>query len=644
MAERAYPVRIVRDVLIPMRDGIHLAGNLYLPEGAGPVPGILEYTPYLKDGHGGRGRVETAHLFFARRGYACLTLDMRGFGASEGVAAPPFSASEKSDGQAALAWMAAQPWCSGETAIWGVSYGGDTALSVASTLPPSLKAIVPVHATDDEFSGLCYPHGCRQALWGEIDWGLRMLGLQLLPPLRFGSDRRWARLWHERLERVEPWPFTWHTISPSTWASWRVDVEAIRAATYAVSAWHDCYPLETLRYYNAISAPKRALIGPWKHEHPDHAVTHRIGFLHEMGRWWDHWLKGIDTGIMDEPPVVVYHQPGGGWRAEDSWPPRATSRDYLLQPRAELAPSAPAQPGCDTYRVDPTVGLARLPWDWTTPTSPTPLDVSPDDHRALTYTTAPLDADLDIAGNPDVILHLSADQPDFPLAAWLSDVAPSGFSTLICQGWARPAHLAGQRLETDHVYELRVMLHPTAYCVNAGHRLRLAVAGSLFPLLIPASSNPRLTIHRSSERPSRLRLPVAGPPERTYVFQPPHDEPPEALLLNRADHVISRDLLGRTAEHRQQRRAVYRLEGGVIFRMDLDTRAAIDAHCPGEVSLQGTWTLTVERPVNAVVVRAEAIETLDHLHLAARITLDGRPFYRRAWDLDLRQAAWSLKT
>ena len=283
-----HPVRVVHDVSIPLRDGVRLAANLYLPAGVGPFPAILQYTPYLKDGPGGRGPVETAHLFFARHGYACLTLDMRGFGASEGVASPPFSASEKQDGYDVLEWMAAQPWCTGRTGIWGVSYGGDTALSVGSTQPPSLRAIIPIHATDDEFTGVCYPHGCRGALWSEIDWGLRIFGYQLLPPLRFDSGWRWMRLWYDRLERLDPWLFTWHTIPPSTWAVWRTDLAEIRAATYLVSAWHDCYPRETFRAYNAISVPKRVLIGPWKHEHPDRALNEPIGFLHEMTRWWDH--------------------------------------------------------------------------------------------------------------------------------------------------------------------------------------------------------------------------------------------------------------------------------------------------------------------------------------------------------------------
>jgi uncharacterized protein len=116
-------VRVVRDVLVPMRGGIRLAGNLYLPDAAGPFPPLLMYTPYLKDGPGGRGPAEVVQESLARRGYACLTLDMRGFGASEGRADPPFSPIERQDGFAALEWMAAQSWCTGKTGMWGISHG-----------------------------------------------------------------------------------------------------------------------------------------------------------------------------------------------------------------------------------------------------------------------------------------------------------------------------------------------------------------------------------------------------------------------------------------------------------------------------------------------------------------------------------------
>ena len=148
-------IRIERDLRIPVRDGICLAANLYRPAGAGPGPALLQYTPYLKDGLGGRGNAEVGQIALARRGYACLSVDIRGYGESEGVPSPPFA--PRHDGHDALAWIAAQPWCTGRTGVWGISYGSDTGLSIASTRPPSLGAIVAIHAIDDEFTGVLWP-------------------------------------------------------------------------------------------------------------------------------------------------------------------------------------------------------------------------------------------------------------------------------------------------------------------------------------------------------------------------------------------------------------------------------------------------------------------------------------------------------
>ncbi len=643
MNGQTFSVRVLHDVRIPVRDGTRLAANLYLPETDSPVPALLEYTPYLKDGRGGRGVVETAQRYFAQRGYACLTLDMRGFGASDGIPAPPFSAQEKEDGYDVLDWMASQPWCNGRTGMWGASYGGDTSLSVASLQPPSLKAIVPIHATDDEFTGVCYPHGCRGGLWGDNDWGLMMVGLQLLPPLCPGTSRDWAHVWRERLDRMDPVPFSWHKIPPATWATWRADVAAIRAATYAVSAWHDVYPAETLRVYETLTAPKRVLIGPWKHEFPDRAVTHPIGFWQEMTRWWDHWLKDIDTGIMDEPPIVAYRQPDGGYHYEASWPPATTRlHEYYLDADGSLSPGYPAGPGTDTYRVDPTVGLAHLPWDWITPTARTPADLSSDDHRALTYTSSPLDADLEITGQPDILVYLASDQPDFPLAAWLADVAPSGFSTLICQGWVRPAHVIGTELTHNQMTEIRVPLLPTSYRLKAGHRLRLAIAGSDFPVLVPLAANPLLRVGRGGDVPSRLRLPVVPLPREDHpvVFSPAVCDTPAAVRLDQSEHAVTRDLLGRTAGYRHQQRALYQLDGGALLHTDAGGLMTVDAQSPGSISLQGTQRLTLDRGLNTVVVQTEALETYDHFHIEATITVDGRPFYHRSWDHDLSHVAW----
>jgi uncharacterized protein len=640
-------IRIERDLWIPVRDGTRLAANLYRPAAPGRYPALLQYTPYLKDGVGGRGGVEVGQIALARRGYACLSLDVRGYGESEGVPAPPFAPSEKQDGHDALAWIAAQPWCTGRTGVWGISYGGDTALSIASTRPPSLGAIVAIHAIDDEYTGVLWPHGCRGALTGEIDWGFRMAGIQLLPPLGFREG--WRERWRARLEAIErPFPLHWHAIPPETWAGWAADVEAIDAATLAVSAWHDCYPRETVAYHDRLRGPRRLLLGPWKHELPDLAVHHPIGFFAAMADWFDGWLKTPrERAASPGPAVIFYEQHGAGWRTADAWPPpTAVRRELFSGPDGVLSPAPPVEAGEDVYRVDPTVGLAALPWDWTTPTPAAPPDISPDDHRACCWTTAPYPRGARITGPLDAVVALRSDRPDVPLRAWVADVAPAGFSTLISQGWVRPAHQVGGPLDPARVYEIRVPLAPTSYRLPPGHRLRLAVAGSHFPAIVPAPDVATFRIGRSPEGGTRLRVlvepddaPAGAPP----AFAPPVTDRATALLETRSEHFVRRALDDRSAGYELERASRVRLDAGGELAWEMRSRIEVPPARPAAVRMEGRQTWRIAGGPAAVEVRVEMRQTLETASLSGEVALDGRPFFAREWRLDLTTAPWRFE-
>ena len=652
MSDDAQDITILRDVMIPMRDGTRLGANVYLPADRRPVPALVQYTPYLKDGLGGRGIVDVVQRHLARRGYAAVTLDIRGYGASEGTPVPPFAIQEATDGHDALAWLAAQPWCDGTTGMWGVSWGGNTGLAVAATNPPSLRAIVTIHAIDDEFTGAAWPHGCRGLLVGEIDWGFRCVGLQLLPPLRF-MEPDWVERWRTRLDALDqPFPFTWHAIPPATWATWQTEIERIRVPTLAVSAFHDSYPLETVEYHDRLQVPRRLLLGPWKHEHPDFAVHAPIGFEAEMARWFDHWLKGIGSAPL-EPPVAWCEQPSLTWRSGPTWPPAGSALiDRFAGPDGTLVDAAPVAPGADDYRVDPTVGLAALPWDWTTGTPPAPPDISPDDHRALAWTTDRLATGLLLEGNAEVVVHVESDQPDIPLRAWLSDVSPSGRSTLISQGWVRPTHLLEGLLRPGEPVEVVVPLNPTSYRVAAGNRRRLAVAGSHFPALVPAPANANLRVHRSPERPTRVRLPIVAPGRAAVgpapAFAPAITDRPEGIV-NDARYEVRRSLDDTSGAYDLTRRSSGRLEGGGLLTWSLDAVVEIARDRPGEISIRGTQTGRVEpdgeggTPDQPIELRLTADESFETFVITAEADVGGRQIFSRTWEQDLRAAEWHIR-
>lgn len=634
--ETEYEISETLNVLIPLPDGTQLAANLMLPAGAGPAPAIVVYQPYLKDLYG-LGTFKHWQQHFARRGYACLTVDLRGTGASDGAMAPPFSPSEREDAVAMLAWISEQPWCDGTTGMWGLSYSGSTSLAAASMRPPSLKAIVPMHGTANEYWGFLRPHGCRPGWWTEASWGPTMILLSLLPPLARDAERRWARVWRDRLEQLHPLPFVWHTTPFDQYMPWRTDASRVEAAMYAVSGWHDYYPQATLDYFNAARGPRRVLIGGWKHEFPDLAVTGAVGFRADMDRWWDRWLRGIENGIDREPQVLLWHQGEDAWRYESAWPPQRSVRTtFYADSGSRLGSSPPPATGHDAYRVDPAVGMHLLPWDPQAPVTPMPYDRSEDDHRCLCYDTEPLSEDLEIVGSPEAVICLTADQPEFPLHVALCDVAPDGRSTLICQGWGNAARLAEQPLQPGKTYELPVGLYATSSRVSRGHRLRLVIAGADFPLLWPASHNPMFALARGPEGGTRIRVPIASAPDPA---QPVPAFGPRAMddstTWDEHHDRIVRDLTGATATFDQGHRQRITLQDGSTISLLEHNLSTINRSRPEDTVMQCHQEADLARPGDPLRVVVDTVQTQEAFHVEASITLAGRPFFQRSWDLRL---------
>ncbi len=464
MGIRDEPLRRIREIenaVIPLPDGGHLAARIWLPADAesSPVPALLEYLPYRKR-DGTAVRDEPNHRYLAGHGYACLRVDLRGTGESDGLLRDEYLAQELEDADAAFAWIAAQRWCTGGVGMFGNSWGGFNALMVAARRPPALKAIITSCSTDDRYADdMHYAGGCL--LTDMFDWGAAFLTFLARPPDPVLVGDGWRETWFERLEGLHNPVEDWlrHPWRDEFWRHGSVceNYDAIGCPVFAVGGWLDGYSNAVPRLLAGLSVPRLGLVGPWAHAYPHLGVPGpAFDFLGESVRWWDHWLKGIETGIMDEPmyrawmpdglpAMPFYETTEGRWVAERSWPsPRLRRRRlWLTDGRLEAEPrsAGPVQ-----WASPQLTGAASGEWCpfGTAGRGPEfPGDQREDDGRSLVFDAAPLEERLEIFGAPIAHLVASVDRPSARLAVRLCDVAPDGTSTRVTYGVLDVSHRSG---------------------------------------------------------------------------------------------------------------------------------------------------------------------------------------------------------
>ena len=272
-------VRVIEHTWIPLSDGCRLAAKIWLPEDAeaDPVPVLLEYIPYRKGDWTSIGDA-TRHAYFAGHGYASVRVDLRGSGDSEGVLLDEYLSQEQDDALEVLDWLATQPWSSGHTGMFGISWGGFNSLQVAARRPPSLRAIVTVCSTDDRYADdVHYMGGCVLGCY-ILSWASTMLAFNARPdPAAVGE--RWRQMWMERLEGSPPFVDAWlsHQRRDTYWRHGSVceDFGAIECAVYAVGGWADAYRNAILRLLEGLTCPRKGLIGPWGHQYPEDGAPGR---------------------------------------------------------------------------------------------------------------------------------------------------------------------------------------------------------------------------------------------------------------------------------------------------------------------------------------------------------------------------------
>ncbi len=534
-----YPrkVREIENTWITLSDGVRVAARIWLPEDAesDPVPAIFEFLPYRKR-DGTADRDELTHPYYAGHGYACVRVDIRGSGESDGILEDEYLKQEQDDALEILQWIAAQPWCTGKCGMIGISWGGFNGLQVAARRPPELKAIVTIASTDDRYSDDIHYMG-GVLINDTMSWGATMLGLNTRPPDPKLVGEKWRELWMDRLKANDPWVLQWlpHQRRDAMWQHGSVieNHADIEAAVYAVGGWADGYSNTVPRLLAGLKGPKKGLVGPWAHKYPHFAVPGpRIGFLQDTLRWWDHWLKGIDTGIMDEPeyrvwmqdhvaPATWYGERPGRWVAEANWPsPNIKPRTLHLNADGRLGENAAG--GADAIIHTPmTMGLRQGEWCGYGLVPDSPADQREDDGCSVVFETAPLEAPLEIMGAPVLELDVSADKPNAFVVARLSSVAPDGASTRVTYGVLnlthRDSHENPEPLEPGKTYRVRIQLNDIAQQFPAGNRIRVALSNSLWPLFWPSPEPVTVTMATGT---STLTLPTREPRDEDGKLRP----------------------------------------------------------------------------------------------------------------------------
>ncbi len=637
----SYPVSIDRRVFVPMDDGARIALTVYLPDapGDGPFPTVVESIPYRKDDEFMAPDYRT-YTYLAERGFAGVRIDIRGTGASTGIISDEYVEREQMDTLAIFDWLETQPWCNGNLGMWGVSWGGFSALQTAMLRPPQLRTIVPVHATHDRFAcDVHYTGGSAHAA-EQLDWPGAMVASNALPPDPEVFGDGWREEWMRRLSDTPQWIFEWlrHQTRDDYWlhGSPCADYSSIEVPTLLIGGWLDGYVDGMLALAENLECETRTIIGPWGHYRPATGVPQpTLDHFELLARWFGHHLRGDANGVMDIPPITVFvrHAPpydtdsvDGTWRAESDWP---AHDDELVHNLSEL------DHGPLSWSGPQWVGAHAPFWDrggfHTT-------DSAADDAVSVHFTTQPLDTPVEILGAPRVEARVSTDRSLGLVAARLLAVDPDGRGYLICRA-SRNLSLAHdlsspREPQPGQPIDLNLRMRQTSAVIPRGWRLRLSLAGADFPVVWPPKE--RFTLEIDAEA-SRLVLPVVSQRAPDDTVEIPSAPEPPAAPIEWTREVSDWSVTAADGSH-----TLRRVRGGTAI---LPERSDLT------YDTDQWWTVSVEDDAPSLVLATEArvslgrpgwsVETRGRIDLsggpnfATRVELvaleDGAEIFRRTW-------------
>jgi len=550
-----YPVEVRLNVKTPARDGVALSSDIYLPQADGPFPTVLMRTPYDNNTS---AMIEKGRRL-ANAGYVCMIQDCRGRWDSDGDYYP---FREGEDGYDSQEWIGRQPWSNGKIGMAGGSYVGLVQWQSAPYRSQYLTCMAPRVICCDFYSGLVYPGGAFQ-LNVLMTWGMRTNG-------RTAQNidyHNWNEAFHtlpvhamdalagSELAFWKDW--VRHPTYDEYWEGFNDEKHwgQIAVPAFNMGGWYDLYAPHTFINFNGLrthgrtpqSRQSKLIVGPWPHALSTSPRTGDVDFgapsvvdLEALElRWFDYWLKGIDNGIVDEPPLRLFIMGSNQWRDENEWPLARTEwqKWYLhsnghantLRGDGALSPQAPGAEPSDHFVYDPDYPVQTMGGN--NCCSPHIVPWGPYDQRAvemrsdvLCYTSEPLREALEVIGPIQVVLYAATDGLDTDWTAKLVDVSPTGYAMNLCDGIVRARHRTSftqsALLEPNQRYEYTIEVGVTGNVFRKGHRLRLEISSSNFPRF---DRNPNTghefgvdadlrtahqTIDHSQEYPSHIILPV----------------------------------------------------------------------------------------------------------------------------------------
>lgn len=544
----------IREVFIPMQDGKFLAADLYLPEKMNSkerFPILLEYLPYRKD----EMRQSRFALFsyFVKRGYIVAKVDIRGTGRSQGkLIQYEYSEQEQKDGEEVISWLAKHPNSMGMIGMLGISWGGFNSLHMAMRNPPALKAIISLMSTDDIYEDDVHfidgmMHVDAYEMRQDID--------NAIPgPPDFLIDEEYFA---NRFD-TEPWMLQYkkQPKDGSFWdrASLNANYDAIQIPVFMIGGWYDGYRDAVPRVLSNLTVPVKAMLGPWNHTMPNWAEPEpAIEWRNEAVRWFDYWLKGENTGIMDEPMFAVFmrkgHPPGtkldsipGSWQWEKGWPVEHIENEkwyFLIDSSLSI----------DNFRngemklqYKPSAGIeasGSVMWwgDWAP-------DQKNTDQSCLTFDSPVIQEEKRILGFPTVKLNVSASAE---LANWivrLEDISPENEVTLITGAGKNGAHRFSaenpEMLTPNEKVALEIEMHFASWTFKTGHKIRVSVNNALWPMIWPTPHSMTTTLYLDEHDGSFLYLPVDTlTRHNSPEFLNPESDPQLTAYENMASETLS---------------------------------------------------------------------------------------------------------